>query len=74
MGALVGIALGVLVALAAGIAQFGAPGAGAFPLVQAWPVVAWAIAAGFFLSVAGALGPAYQAAHMRPVDALRVDE
>jgi len=36
--------------------------------------VAWSVLAGMLLSVTGAVGPAYQAARMRPVDALRVDE
>ena len=73
-GAVIGIVLGFFVALIAGLVQFGTDGAGAFPQWQAWPVIAWSVAAGFFLAVAGAVGPAWQASRMRPVDALRVDE
>ena len=74
VGASVGIVLGVIVALFAGVLQFGGFVVAQFPVTQAWTVVAWSVLAGMLLSVTGAVGPAYQAARMRPVDALRVDE
>ncbi len=74
IGAGMGILLGVVVSLAAGVLQYGAMGITAFPVWQSWPVMMASIAAGLVLAVSGAVGPAYQAARMRPVDALRVDE
>jgi ABC-type antimicrobial peptide transport system permease subunit len=74
VGALMGIALGVLVALAAGVTQFGGFGLHCFPLAQGVWVVCWSLVAGMFLAVVGAVYPVLVAARMQPVDALRADE
>ena len=74
VGALMGIALGVLVALTAGVTQFGGFGLHCFPLAQGVWVVCWSLLAGMFLAVVGAVYPVLVAARMQPVDALRADE
>jgi len=73
-GALLGIGLGILVALVAGGLQFGGYVWPAFPLVEGLGVMISALLAGIFLAVVGTLYPAVLAARMRPVDALRIDE
>lgn len=73
-GSVLGICLGILVALLGGWLQFDRYGVGYFPWGQGWTVIGWSVLAGLVLAVAGAVGPAIMAARMRPVDALRVDE
>ncbi len=75
VGALAGIILGVGVALTAAVAQFKGFGISEFPgLAQCSIVIGLSVMGGIFLSVGGAVYPAYSASRMRPVDALRVDE
>ncbi len=75
IGALMGIVLGILVALGAALAQFKGFGISEFPgASQCMVVILLSLAGGMFLSVGGAVYPAYSASRMRPVDALRVDE
>lgn len=73
-GSVLGIFLGILVALLGGWLQFDHYGVGYFPWGQGSTVIGWSVLAGLVLAVAGAVGPAIMAARMRPVDALRVDE
>jgi cell division protein FtsX len=75
VGALIGIVLGLGVALAAAVAQFKGFGISEFPgFTQCGTVILLSVLGGIFLSVGGAVYPAYSASRMRPVDALRVDE
>jgi ABC-type antimicrobial peptide transport system permease subunit len=75
IGAIMGIILGVGVALGAALAQFKGFGLSEFPgASQCLIVILLSLAGGMFLSVGGAVYPAYSASRMRPVDALRVDE
>jgi putative ABC transport system permease protein len=74
IGALIGIALGIVVALATAGLQFGGYALSYFPWAEGWIVIGLSILAGMLLSVIGAVYPAILAARMRPVDALRVDE
>lgn len=73
-GAILGIALGVLVGLLAAVLQFKGFGITGFPIMQSLSVLGYALLAGIFLAVIGTLYPALLAARMRPVDALRIDE
>jgi len=75
IGAAAGIVLGVSVSLLAAFAQFRGFGFSEFPgAYQCFFVIGLSVAGGVFLSVSGAVYPAYSASRMRPVDALRVDE
>ena len=74
VGALIGIVMGVAVALAAAVLQFQSMGLQYFPVGHAGKVALLAIACGMILALFGTFGPAIMAARMRPVDALRVDE
>ena len=74
VGAMIGIALGIAVALLAAVGQFGGFGMQQFPVLQAAPVVGYSVLCGIVLAVSGAVYPAFAASRMKPVDALRVDE
>jgi len=75
IGAAMGIVLGLVVTVLAAWLQYGGFGMTYFPgFKQSAVVIAYAILGGVILAVLGATGPAWQAARMRPVDALRVDE
>ena len=73
-GTAIGLVLGVAVAFAAGLIQFGSLAAGQFPFLAGWAILLKALACGVGLAVAGTVYPALVASRMRPVDALRVDE
>lgn len=74
VGALFGILLGLLVALAGGLLQFRFYALSYFPYTEIWIVFGWSFLAGIILAVIGTLYPAVLAARMNPVDALRVEE
>ena len=75
VGAVAGIFMGFIVALLAAILLYGGYGLRYFPLgSDAFFVIVMSLLGGVVLSVIGAVGPAWQASNMRPVDALRVEE
>jgi hypothetical protein len=74
VGAVIGIALGLIVAGLAALVQFHQYGMQYFPFLGGLVVLVESIVAGLLLAVAGAVYPALVAAGMKPVDALRVDE
>ncbi len=74
VGALLGIVVGVPVALLAALLQYGGYGATYFPWGGMFAVLAWSVFAGILLAVGSAVAPAIMAARFKPVDALRVDE
>lgn len=74
IGAVLGIVLGVTVALLGAVLQFGGFGLTYFPTLDASRVIIGSVAAGMMLAVIGAVYPAAVAARMNPVDALRVEE
>jgi hypothetical protein len=73
-GAVIGIALGISVALLSAGLQFKGYGMSHFPVVDGLSVVGLSLLAGCALATIGAVYPAIIAARMRPVDALRTDE
>jgi len=74
VGAVAGVILGIIVALLAGMAQFGGYATTYFPVGPNLMMVVWSLLAGVGLAVIGTVYPALIAARMRPVDALRVEE
>ena len=74
IGSLGGIVLGLLVAMLAAGLGYGRLGMVYFPWLTGISVAAWSLCAGLVLAVGGAVYPAFVAARMKPVDALRVDE
>jgi len=73
-GALLGIVVGLFVALLGAFLQFGGFGIVGFPFLQGIDVLVYALLAGVVLALAGTLYPALLASRMKPVDALRIDE
>lgn len=74
VGALLGIVVGVPVALLAALLQYGGYGVTYFPWSGMPMAILWSVLAGILLAVGGAVAPAIMAARFKPVDALRVDE
>ncbi len=74
VGAIAGVILGLVVALTAAVLQFERFGWTRFPVDQLGKVVCMALIVGALLAVIGAAYPAFIAARMKPVDALRTEE
>jgi hypothetical protein len=74
VGALIGIVMGIAVAVGAGMLQFGFFSLKYFPRWEVVNVMLLSVLAGIVLAVAAAGYPAFTASRMKPVDALRVDE
>jgi len=74
LGTLLGEILGAFVAASVALLQYGRYAMVYFPWKQFGIVLAWGGAAGVVLSIVGAVGPAWKAARMEPVEALRVEE
>ncbi len=74
VGAVLGIALGLLVATLGAALLYRGYGLSNLPLLGGLKIVALSLVAGLLLAVVGAVYPAFAASRMRPVDALRVDE
>jgi hypothetical protein len=74
VGAVLGILVGVPVALVAALLQYGSYGVTYFPWSGMPMAIVWSVLAGMLLAIGGAVLPAVTAARFKPVDALRVDE
>ena len=74
VGSLVGIVFGVIITVVVGLAQFGMYAVTFMPLLELVKYVVLAFVAGVILCLVGAGYPAFVAARMRPVEALRVEE
>jgi len=72
-GTTVGIALGVGLALLEGLGRYGGSVGGLIPWTQFLGLCAICLAAGVVLTVAGAVYPAWHAARMKPIEAMRVE-
>ena len=74
VGSVIGILLGLLISVVAGMAQFGRYAVEYLTFGSVMTYVAFAFLAGVVLCLIGAGYPALVAARMRPVEALRVEE
>jgi hypothetical protein len=72
-GTMIGIAVGLLLSLAAAAASYGAFAWENVPVGALISRATLCFAVGVALTVAGALYPAWQAARMQPIDAMRVE-
>lgn len=72
-GTLIGIVFGLGLALLEGFGLYGGETFGLVPWLVAIRIVAMCLLAGVLLSVGGALYPAWAAARMQPVDAMRAE-
>jgi ABC-type antimicrobial peptide transport system permease subunit len=74
VGTVLGIALGFVITLASGLSAYGPAALSYFPALQIGLIVVYALVIGAVLSVLSAVFPALRAAHMAPVEAMRVEE
>lgn len=72
-GTAVGVVLGLILSLASLVFSYGAFAWVNFPAVRLLGAVALALGVGVVLTVAGAVYPAWQAARMQPIEAMRVE-
>ncbi len=73
VGALIGVVLGLLLALVRGMVAFGSLIFGSIPYDQVGLGLVAAIVSGLVLAVIAAVGPAYMAARLAPMEAMRVE-
>ena len=73
VGTVIGVTAGLALAIIEGLATFGwgVASAGLIPAAEFARIVAMCLVAGAVLTVAGSLYPAWRAAKMQPVDAMR---
>lgn len=73
VGTLLGMGLGLVLAYAEGIGRFGGEALRLLPAVTVMKILGGTFCAGVVLTVVGALYPAWRAAKMEPVDAMRTE-
>jgi putative ABC transport system permease protein len=73
-GTAIGVVIGFAVMTVANLTTFGRAAFDYFPAFQMVTIVVWGLVIGSGLSIAGAVFPALRAAHMAPVEAMRVEE
>jgi ABC-type lipoprotein release transport system permease subunit len=71
VGTALGVAIGLLLTFAEGASRYGMPMWGLIPVGTTARLALICLAAGTGLTIVGALYPAWQAARMQPVDAMR---
>jgi len=74
VGALLGVVIGTLVAVAINLQNYGNHVLGSFPWAPIGRAIFMAFCCGIVITVVAALAPAWSAARKEPVDALRIDE
>ena len=74
MGAVIGMALGCLVALVIALVTFRGYAVTNFPVLLVLKSLLTSLVAGTLISVTASIAPAYMAARKQPVEALRVEE
>ena len=72
-GTMMGIIVGLLLTLSLALLDYGGFIFDYFPLMEVAKSALWALVAGTVLSLIGAMLPAYKAAKMEPVEAMRSD-
>jgi len=70
-GTVIGVTAGVALAIVEGLTTFGWASAGLIPVAEFARIAGLCLASGAALTVAGSLYPAWRAAKMQPVDAMR---
>ncbi len=73
-GSLLGAAFGAIIAILIGMLRFGFDAFTMLPWDEAGTSILYAIGVGFGLSLLGVFYPAFIAARMRPIEAMRVEE
>lgn len=73
VGSLGGVILGSLFMLLSSMSSYGTEPISVFPFLSVLEYGAYSLGAGLFLSVIGAMYPAYRAAKMPPADAMRTE-
>ncbi|WP_320175822.1 FtsX-like permease family protein [Maridesulfovibrio sp.] len=73
-GALLGALFGAIIAILVGMLRFGLNALTMLPLNEVGMSLLYSIGVGFGLSLLGVLYPAFIAARMRPIEAMRVEE
>jgi ABC-type lipoprotein release transport system permease subunit len=71
VGTAIGILIGVILAFGEGFLTYGLVLSASLSYLQIIKLIGWALVTGTLLTVAGALYPAWRAAKMQPVDAMR---
>ena len=71
VGTVLGMTVGVILAYIEGIGRFGSEAWGLIPILSLVRILVLTFLAGVVLTVAGALYPAWRAARMEPVEAMR---
>jgi ABC-type lipoprotein release transport system permease subunit len=71
VGTTLGISIGVALVLAQGLVTYGTALFVYLPLIVLFKIIVLCLVSGTFLTVAGALYPAWRASRMQPVDAMR---
>lgn len=74
IGAVVGSIIGLLLASVSKLAAFGPEVLRYFPVMSVINFAMLTVVIGVALTIAGAVYPAYVAARMKPVDAMRVEQ
>ncbi|HAS90594.1 MAG TPA: hypothetical protein DCS48_15035, partial [Desulfovibrio sp.] len=73
-GALLGSIFGAIIAILVGMLRFGLDAVTMLPLNEVGMSLFYSIGVGFGLSLLGVLYPAFIAARMRPIEAMRTEE
>lgn len=74
VGTVIGVLIGILLTILTALSSYGTIIFHYFPTAEILKSTFWALIIGAFLSIGGAVYPAFTAAKMEPVEAMRVEE